>query len=400
LYDNSKMLTSEEEEEEEKDCNLRKRKFPTSQVEHDYNKEDQFKIPNHKGDFSRGEKVTVKDLYQIPTRKVPASLFKVCRYIIEENVEVSALNTVYMGNCVPNDRCLRKKLSKDFKAKFGKYTKYEDDLILNRFNHLLREEVIEDGREFLKMMMKTCCGKDQTNLKSHGRTLGARNILGLYIGQDIPNKLAFTNYNRLLKLVLNTSLLTKYVPVKKNKKRVSSRWTSKENKKLIKYVVQSQSQVRNIEDIPQQEVDWDGMTKSNYFGQRTGTQLREHWQRSIMPAILDDLELRNVLLYRKKLFKKIKKQEVKSSLEIDWEELEKSFWPRTRSMMQCDYWNLIKNLKIGSFTERVKEALRKVRRELKWPDEKLESVYRARRKRNIKESLREYFYFRISKQKK
>merc|ERR1719220_2872835 len=79
-------------------------------------------------------------------------------------------------------------------------------MILKRFNYLVSQVVTEgDGRQFLKTVVECCNGKNRKELhKDKWRTIGVRNIIGLYVGQDIPNKAAFAHYKRLQELVLKT----------------------------------------------------------------------------------------------------------------------------------------------------------------------------------------------------
>ena len=120
---------------------------------------------------------------------------------MEQQVEVSPLNRVYTGHCVPSERSFRKKLRKKYKAKFGGYSVEQDELILRRFKTLVSEAVTEGTpREFLQSVLETCSGKNQAELhKSKSRTIAVRNIIGLYVGQ-----------------VGNCSLLYQYLTLKKN----------------------------------------------------------------------------------------------------------------------------------------------------------------------------------------
>ena len=189
-----------------------------------------------------------------------------------------------------------------------------------------------DGREFLESVSATCCGKGGRH-RSKWRTLGVRNMIGLYVGQDIPDKIAFIHYKRLLHLVLRQTDQTNKAKEKKIK--TIGRWSFKESKKLIKSVLMSQgrSEVKSFEDIKPGDVDWEMIARTRFSGARSGKNIKDHFKRTITAAILEELEPRQRLLYRKKLLKEIKKQKIESRREIDWDTLEKSFWPKTRSLL-------------------------------------------------------------------
>ena len=74
-----------------------------------------------------------------------------------------------------------------------------------------------------------------------------RNIIGLYVGQDLPHKLAYYNYDRLITLVLHDSprlwkinyTLDPYKMKDRNKKR----WTLKEDVALLESVIKTQKKI-------------------------------------------------------------------------------------------------------------------------------------------------------------
>ena len=128
----------------------------------------------------------INDLYRMPKRsKVSAQIYSVCQFIMDQQVEVSLLNRVYRGHCVPRERSFRKELRRKYKAKFGGYSVEQDEQIIRRFKTLFSEAVTEGTpREFLQSVLETCSGKDQAELqKSKSRTIAVRNIIGLYVGQ-------------------------------------------------------------------------------------------------------------------------------------------------------------------------------------------------------------------------
>ena len=74
-----------------------------------------------------------------------------------------------------------------------------------------------------------------------------RNIIGLYVGQDLPHKLAYHNYDRLITLVLHDSprLWKKNYTLDPNKMkdRNKKRWALKEDVDLLESVIKTQKKI-------------------------------------------------------------------------------------------------------------------------------------------------------------
>ena len=81
------------------------------------------------------------------------------------------------------------------------------------------------------------------------------------------------------------------------------------------------------------EVDWEGIAASLDFGDRSGKNLREHFQRTIFPALVDELEARPILIYRRNLLTAIREQGAQSRKDIDWAQLQGIFWPKTSAIL-------------------------------------------------------------------
>ena len=155
----------------------------------------------------------------------------------------------------------------------------------------------------------------------------------MYYAQDIPNKIAFINFSRLIKLAFQTSPISKYVPVVTPKKFTRVQWTAEEHQLLLRRVLEAQVTVDLIENINIMVVDWDGIAASMNFGERTGKNLREQFQRTIFPALVDELEPRSILNYRQNLLTAIRDQGAHSRQQIDWAQLQGMFWPKTRAIL-------------------------------------------------------------------
>ena len=74
-----------------------------------------------------------------------------------------------------------------------------------------------------------------------------QNIIGLYVGQDLPHKLAYFNFNRLKKIFYKSPSL----------RRKCIRWTLKDDQRLLNFVIDSQtSKVDMVSKISDKDVNW------------------------------------------------------------------------------------------------------------------------------------------------
>ena len=136
-----------------------------------------------------------------------------------------------------------------------------------------------------------------------------------------------------MKLALKTSPLSKYVPVAAAKKVSRVKWTAEDHQLLLRRVLEAQKSVDQPENIRTEEVDWDSIAAIQAFGERTGKNLREQFQRTLYPALVDELEATDILHYRHNLLTAIREQGVHSRQEIDWGKLQGIFWPKTRAVL-------------------------------------------------------------------
>ena len=166
-----------------------------------------------------------------------------------------------------------------------------------------------------------------------------RNIIGLYVGQDLPHKLAYHNYDRLITLVLHDSprLWKKNYTLDPNKMkdRNKKRWALKEDVDLLESVIKTQKKiVTSVEGIEDDHVDWSSLAEQKTrYGDRSRQNLREHWKRRIYPALINESDVRELLRFRQKLLKKISKQGATIRNDIDWDKLAKKFHPKTKTCL-------------------------------------------------------------------
>ena len=189
------------------------------------------------------------------------------------------------------------------------------------------------------------------------RSIGVRNIVGLYVGQDMPRKIAAVHCLRLIKLVLGSSYLfpsqdtaissgvnnpqveeaeddipedvrggnivsnRDVTPVKK---RVVRNWSKEEDMYLIKEVIRGSD--TRVECIDLMMVDWEGVAQSL---DRKPRNVAEHWSRVVQPILVEDTDPASVISYRRKLLEEVIKMEAGHRKEIDWHSLSKKFHPRS-----------------------------------------------------------------------
>ena len=213
--------------------------------------------------------VTINDLYEIPTKKeTKPSIYKVMNYIKEQEIKVSSLNIEYTGSTYIKDKVLREQLKKQFgDGVFQAYTKNEDKKLKQRWEELRNAKV--DFDNFKKNLFDFCEGGRQRNKKKIRRQSFVRNIIGLYVGQDLPHKLAYSNFNRIKKIFYKSPSL----------KRKCNKWTLTDDQNLLNFVINSQtSQVDIVSKISDKEVNWVAC-KKELFPERSSKAIREHWQR-------------------------------------------------------------------------------------------------------------------------
>ena len=286
-----------------------------------------------------GRSVTIRDIYRMPQKsKTPASIYATVAHILNQEVEVSPLNRSCRDYTNIRSKAYRDELRRKYGAKLRKHTDHEDHLILKRFAKLKKAEVFKDFNEFCESVVKFCSKKEMKNHKGR-RNLKVRNIIGLYVGQDLPHKLAYYNYDRLITLVLDESprlwkinyTLDPYKMKDRNKKR----WTLEEDLDLLESVIKTQKKiVTSVEGIEDDRVDWSSLAEQkNRFGDRSRQNLREHWKRRIYPALINESDIRELLIFRQKLLKRISKQGATIRNDIDWDKLAKKFHPKTKTCL-------------------------------------------------------------------
>jgi len=300
-------------------------------------------------------------------------------------------------------------------------------MLMKRFNILVQNGIVENKEEFCNFLNTYCSGKDKKELVKNSRNIGVRNIIGLFIGQDMPRTLAAVHCLRLIALVLghsylfrrgkeakqsdldtNGSLMVEQavddlaIPAnddrdatpnhnaKKTKKRSAKKWTRDENEFLIEWVISGSGP--RVEDVDPMKVDWEGASES--LG-RDIQNVREHWCRTIQPILAEDVEPEAILMFRKELLEKVVKSGAGNRKDISWASLAKVFRPRSTYAISATFHDLMRGSGISSrdtseeFRERVNVVLSKVKRNLALPEEKMAKCVK---KTKYKKELQVYYW--------
>ena len=335
--------------------------------------------------------VTIKDMYKLPSRsKTPGPIFAVCLHILNKDVEVSPVNIACNDHSWIRNRNNREELRRKYGAKFRAHNDHQDSLILKRFAWLKKANLFNDFNEFCNLLKKFTSLKERTKSQhKKKRNMRVRNIIGLFVGQDIPDKLAYYNYDRLLYLVLSQSKGVwrnrNYYEVDPEtmRNRSTVRWTLEEDLELLQEVISAQVNIDNVAEIETMHVDWDKLCEDQRFAGRSKQNIREHWQQRIYPALVEEFDITEFLKYKINLLTKIHEQGATFRCEIDWDELATSFYPRSKPMLQQNFTTLIRGFgfdlkridNADEFSYRLKEASRKMSSMLCWPEDMLEKRF-------------------------
>ena len=167
-------------------------------------------------------------------------------YILEQNITISKLNAVYTACCFPNSKKMRDYLEQKHNAKVSFFTDGEDMEIRTKFKSLVDMKIVPKPKEFIKQLNdQNGKGTDKSKDKA------TRNIVGLFLGQELENRIAHTVCQRLIYLLTGVSLENihmKYAEIRKEKvapkgevvfkmKQKVNRWTLDDDKTFVKMVL-------------------------------------------------------------------------------------------------------------------------------------------------------------------
>ena len=250
----------------------------------------------------------IRELYVIPEKNVIGSkLHAICRHILNTNIMISPLNQEFTQNSHGHPSMVlgawKSQLEERYKMKTNFWKEEEDKLLRSRCNELVEEELCEDADELADLINSQTGSGTERKPKKRNRDPSARNIVGLYLGMDLPHRTAFECSQRLVQLVKGVSVLNKRdkelsmarVKVKQENstpRKVKTMWTEDEDMLLVKLVLQRKSgnykTVDKTDHRPQDSkaelrIPW--VTMSEQFENRKWTCLRDRWQVHLKPVL-------------------------------------------------------------------------------------------------------------------
>jgi len=308
----------------------------------------------------------ISDIYCPPNPEIiTGELYNVVMYILKKNINVSMVNTVWTRNTLPSEFQDREKMEK-LGVKFGKFTEEEDACIQARIKFLIDNKVISNLKEFTTQL-----NNQNGNLHIHAKNKATRNIVGLFIGRDLPDRLAHEVTQRLVFLITGTSLVNKYKYNLEEKRKQGlefhinqkhREWSLDEDQILIKNVLKDRFSHKYIpvKEINDKDLDWVRVSETLLEYGRTPQLVRERWLRTVKVILLegDDLDLQQDRHeYRKKLLRHLLDSGVTDRKEIRWKEVATYFYPKTSAMLSQDFWGMIKRKKQATLTDKMSSAL-------------------------------------------
>ncbi len=144
------------------------------------------------------------------------------KWILSQNIKVSPLNMTHKRNYYIFPKNYSDKIVEDTGTPLGFFTEVEDEEILQRIQFLEKNGVITSA--------KGLCNELKEDSKIHKHT---KRIIGLYLCQNLTNRLAFYTTERMLKL------MDKLTATPKKAKVVTDRipWTIDDDKIIVKAVL-------------------------------------------------------------------------------------------------------------------------------------------------------------------
>jgi len=307
----------------------------------------------------------IKDIYCAPgSTMVEEELYKVVMFILQENISISKLNIIWTKNCLPH-KDEKDFLTKMHNAVFYFFTEEEDMKIRKRLKYLVDNKIITNLKVFLREL------NEKNGHSNYARREKAtRNIIGLYVGQDLPNRTAHCVTQRLIFLMTGSSLVNDYNTKKKMEvktegpvyktKQKPRYWSINEDEVLIEKVLQNKngSGYVAVEALRESEVNWDEVAESFEEYGRTRQLVRERWTRTVKVMLLEgEQDPEAKFEYQKHLLEYVIKMEVFDKKEIRWKDVAPAFSPKTSAVLSQDFWSLIRGRKETTLAEKLEAAL-------------------------------------------
>ena len=250
----------------------------------------------------------IQDLYSIPSKFVVGPrLHAICTRILDTNILVSPLNQEYTENSHGHHGLVlgawRTQLEDRYKMKVGFWREDEDNLLRSRCQELMEEGLCDNGDDLADLINSQTGSAKSRRPKKTNRDPSARNIVGLYLGMDLPHRTAFECSQRLVQLVKGVSVLSKrdkeLSEARANVKQENATprkqkmmWTEDEDMILMELVLRNNSggykTVEKADVRPEGsrgtlKIPWETLSKE--FDNRRWGDLRDRWQIHLKPVL-------------------------------------------------------------------------------------------------------------------
>ena len=251
----------------------------------------------------------IRELYTIPEKNViGAKLHAICRHILNQNILISPLNQEYTANSLGHHSLVlgawKTQLEERYKMKVGYWTDEEDNLLRSRCDELMEEGLCDSGIELADFINSQTGSKSSKRPEIRKRDPSARNVVGLYLGMDLPHRTGFECSQRLVHLFTGVSVLSKkdkeqsQVLAKTKQenptpRKIKTMWTQEEDRTLMELVLRRKSGgYKTVEKADGRregskailKIPWE--TLSQEFENRRWGDLRDRWQVHLKPVLM------------------------------------------------------------------------------------------------------------------
>merc|ERR1712059_160632 len=263
-------------------------------------------------------------------------------------------------------------------------------------------------------------------VKRRKSVLEARNILGLWVGQDIPHMIASDHCQRLVVMIkkeLKAKVQMELSTVQEDQAQVQVeeakvqedksvnflRWTEDQDRHLMELVLMndveegksnSYKSLSELSELDPMEMDWEGISLE--FPGRNPRAVREHWKRTLQPLLVERFSPESILSYRRRLVLAVQAQGAQHRQQIDWVRLASTFHPKSVASLQqnlADMTMFSCGKKRGQ-VETSEAFLRRLRLALKGLDQMdlltEEQLFKRFRGARVKQSLYDHYKYLLS----
>ena len=128
-------------------------------------------------------------MYNKPRKAVVGpKVYALCSYILDKNVMISPLNQEYTENSLGHPSlklgAWKTQLEERYKLKTGYWVEQEDEALKSKSDELVEEGLCDDNKDLAKMINSQNGPAGRAAIQE--RDLSVRNIVDLYLGQELP----------------------------------------------------------------------------------------------------------------------------------------------------------------------------------------------------------------------